>query len=367
MGALREEIVRLIASEGPLSVERYMGLCLGHPRHGYYITRDPLGAGGDFTTAPEISQIFGELIGLWAAQVWMMMGMPPRLALIELGPGRGTLMADALRAARVVPAFRAAVSVHLVETSPVLRESQRHALAAAGVPVGWHDRLDDVPGGPAILIANEFFDALPIRQYVRGERGWHERLVGLGEEGDLVFGLAASPEPALKALASPGAVLETCPAGIAVAGEIGRRLGRFGGAALIIDYGHARTAAGETLQAVGRHAFVDPLAEPGAVDLTAHVDFEALARSAVAVGASAHGPAGQGPFLLSLGAAERAAVLKRKADEAGRAAMDAALARLTGTGAGAMGELFKVIGLSHPALAELPGLPRWQIPSDMSA
>jgi NADH dehydrogenase [ubiquinone] 1 alpha subcomplex assembly factor 7 len=180
---LGREIRELIAAEGPITLERYMALALGHPRHGYYMTRDPLGAAGDFTTAPEISQMFGELLGLWAAETWSIMGRPSRLRLVELGPGRGTLMSDALRAARIVPGFCEAASVHLVETSPVLRDAQARTLERAGADLFWHASLAEVPAGPAIVIANEFFDALPIRQLVRTETGWHERMVGLGPDG----------------------------------------------------------------------------------------------------------------------------------------------------------------------------------------
>ncbi|HEX2727344.1 MAG TPA: SAM-dependent methyltransferase, partial [Beijerinckiaceae bacterium] len=199
MSALLDELRQVIAVEGPIPLDRYMGLCLGHPVHGYYVTRDPFGAHGDFTTAPEISQMFGELVGLWAAEVWRLMGSPRQMRLVELGPGRGTLMADLLRAARIVPGFAQAVSVHLVETSPVLRARQQDTLAASGVPVAWHDRFADVPEGPAVVIANEFFDALPISQFVRTGRGWHERLVGLDADGQLAFGLASEPRAELPA------------------------------------------------------------------------------------------------------------------------------------------------------------------------
>ena len=186
MTELAREIADLIRAEGPLPLARYMALALGHPRLGYYVTRDPLGRAGDFTTAPEVSQMFGELIGLWCADAWSRMGQPAEVRLVELGPGRGTLMADALRALKVVPALRAGLAVHLVETSPALRERQRAALTGSGVPVAWHERLDEVPAGPILLIANEFLDALPITQLVRTPQGWHERQVGLeGEQARL--------------------------------------------------------------------------------------------------------------------------------------------------------------------------------------
>jgi SAM-dependent MidA family methyltransferase len=190
---LETEIHRIVESDGPVPVGQYMALCLGHPTHGYYQTRDPFGAAGDFVTAPEISQMFGELIGLWAAAVWGQMGAPPSLRLVELGPGRGTLMADALRAIKVVPGFRAALRLHLVETSPVLRDCQSRILAGHDVPLVWHRELADVPDGPLIVVANEFIDALPVEQAVRAADGWHQRMVGTGADGRLAFALHPDP------------------------------------------------------------------------------------------------------------------------------------------------------------------------------
>ena len=356
MTALKRELKNLIATEGPLTVARYMALCLGHPRHGYYTTRDPFGAGGDFTTAPEISQMFGELIGLWAVETWRALGAPDRLRLIELGPGRGTLMADLLRAARVAPAFLAAVDVHLVETSPVLRARQQSILRAAPVPVAWHERASDAPEGPAVVIANEFFDALPVRQFVKTGQGWRERLVGLDDRGELAFGLAPEPEPRLKKTAAPqGAVLEWAEAAMAVAETLAHRVATQGGAALVVDYGDSGPAFGDTLQAVRRHAFADPLAEPGEADLTVHVDFDQLGRAARAGGARPFGPMAQGDFLRALGIEARAAALKARATPDQSAGIDAALQRLAGDGAGDMGALFKVFAFAHPDLAMLPG------------
>ncbi|WP_394073709.1 class I SAM-dependent methyltransferase [Xanthobacter albus] len=351
---LAEEIRALIAAEGPMPVSRYMALCLGHPRHGYYITRDPLGADGDFTTAPEISQMFGELLGLWAVAAWRQVGAPAPFLLAELGPGRGTLMADALRAARIAPDFAAAARVHLVETSPVLRQAQRRALA--GIEVSWHDRIEELPPGPAIVLANEFFDALPIDQYVRVGRGWHERRVGLDARGRLAFGLDPAPSAIAAAFAPrgpapEGAVLERMESGPALA--LARRLAHEGGAALVVDYGHAG-GFGDTLQALARHAFADPLAEPGEADLTAHVDFAALARMAQSQGARAFGPLPQGEFLLRLGLAQRAERLMAEAGPAGEDAIATAALRLAGTEEGQMGALFKVLALAAPGLGAPP-------------
>ena len=358
---LAEEIRLLIAAEGPMPVSRYMALCLGHPRHGYYITRDPLGARGDFTTAPEISQMFGELIGLWAVAAWQQMGMPDPVRVVELGPGRGTLMADALRAARLVPAFGAAARVHLVETSPVLRQAQARTLAVhedrVSDRVSWHVRIEDVPAGPAIVLANEFFDALPVDQYVWTVTGWHERRVGLGPDGRLSFGLDPAPSRAALALAAhlpppaPGAVLEVMESGPARA--LSARLAAEGGIALAIDYGHAG-GHGDTLQALKAHRFTDPLADPGAADLTAHVDFARLALLGREAGLTAFGPLEQGDFLARLGLAARAERLMRDAAPEAADAIATAARRLAGTGDGEMGRLFKVLALAHPQLGPPP-------------
>ena len=356
MTPLGREIRELIAAEGTITLERFMALALGHPRHGYYMTRDPFGAAGDFTTAPEISQMFGELIGLWAAETWSIMGRPARLHLIELGPGRGTLMADALRAGRILRGFLDAVHVHLVETSPVLREVQASTLAGMGAEPSWHASLAEVPPGPAVMVANEFFDALPIRQLVRSEAGWHERMVGLGPEDTLAFGLAPEPDRSIGRPGRPGDIIEINEPGLAIAGELSARLAAGGGAALVIDYRHLRSAPGDTLQALRAHTYADPLAAPGEADLTAHVDFAALAGAAVRAGAAIHGPASQGDFLRALGIETRAERLKRGASPEQAQALDAALRRLTGSGPGEMGELFKVVAFSDPRIPALPGL-----------
>ena len=358
MSALGDEIRALIGQEGPISLERYMTLALTHPTHGYYMKRDPFGAEGDFTTAPEISQMFGELIGLWAAELWAAMGSPNPLRLIEFGPGRGTLMSDALRAARVAPEFRAALDVRLIETSPTLAAIQHDTLLTAGAPVSWAAQLEEVPDGPAIMIANEFLDALPIRQYMRGSRGWCERLVGLDGAGDLTFGLAAEPERFIKASAQEGDVLEVSAIGHRLMFALGARLARQGGAALFVDYGHTATGFGDTLQALRAHQSVDPLIEPGEADVTAHVDFAAMARSARAAGAAVYGPIDQGDFLKILGLDQRAQALASRAGAAQAADIEAARVRLTGKGVGEMGALFKVMAVAHRQLPIPPGFHR---------
>ena len=358
-GTLSDRLRRRIALAGPIAVSAYMAEALGDPEHGYYMTRDPLGTAGDFTTAPEISQMFGELIGLWCAEVWRQAGGPKTVRLIELGPGRGTLMADLLRAARMAPDFADALSVHLVETSPVLTARQRTTLDRRQVQ--WHDRLDDVPDGPALIVANEFFDALPIHQLQRDASGWRERMVGLDENGaGFRFGLApvASPLEALipesvRRVARPGDLFELCPAGIGIARAIGRRIADQGGAALLIDYGHAESATGDTLQAVRAHRYCDPLDDPGSADLTAHVDFAILARAASEAGATAHGPVTQGEFLSRLGIGARAETLLRRATPAQAEDIRAACRRLIGPEE--MGTLFKALALTSASAPPPPG------------
>ncbi len=351
MTPLGDEILSIIRQEGPLPVARYMELALGHPRYGYYTTRDPLGRAGDFTTSPEISQMFGELIGLWLAQVWSDIGAPPRAILAEAGPGRGTLLADALRAARALPAFRDAIEVHLIEISPVLREAQARTLAAAGVSPRWHDGLDGLPtDAPLLLVANEFLDALPIRQYQHSGGRWHERLVGEAG-GRLAFGLAAEPEPAIGVSAAEGAILEVSPGSIALMRQVAGRIRDQGGAALVIDYGHAASGFGDTLQAMRGHDFVDPLAKPGAADITAHVDFAAMSAAASIPGVRVHGPVTQGDFLRVLGIDRRTERLIAGKDEARAAGIAAERDRLTDMTPRGMGALFKVLAVTVDGLS----------------
>ena len=356
---LQSEIKRLIKSSGPMPVWRYMELCLMHPQHGYYVSRDPLGREGDFTTAPEVSQMFGELLGLWAASVWKAMGSPSLLRLIELGPGRGTMMADALRALRVLPPLYQALSVHLIEINPVLREKQKATLSSVR-NLAWHQSIDEVPDGPSVIFANEYFDVLPIHQVVKRETGWHERVVEFDEDGKLVFGTAADPTPRFEVLLPPwvraapiGAVFEWRPDAEIM--KIASRVRDQDGAALIIDYGHLRSDAGDTFQAIARHSFTDPLRAPGQADVTAHVDFQALARAAEDIGARVHGPVTQGEFLKRLGIETRAVTLMAKAGHEVSEDISGALKRLTDSGRGGMGSMFKVLAISEPQLTSLAG------------
>ena len=351
MTAVAELLKRQIRESGPVSVAEFMRLALSHPEHGYYVTRDPLGAKGDFTTAPEISQMFGELIGLCLAQAWIDQGSPSPFRLVELGPGRGTLMADVLRATSQVPGFAEATDVHLVEASPVLRALQAEAIDRE---VTHHDTLDSVPDGPLFLIANEFFDALPVRQFVREGDGWRERVVGL--EGDaLAFGLTAGmPRAVAEALfegTRDGDLVETSPLAQVIAGEIGARIAESCGAALIIDYGDWRSL-GDTLQALRDHERVDPLTAPGEADLTCHVDFEALARAARPARTSKLTT--QGVFLERLGITARATALAEKLSGEALESHIAAHRRLTHPDE--MGTLFKVLGLFPETASPPPGL-----------
>lgn len=357
MTPLLRHLARRIEAEGPLSVADYMAEALGHPAHGYYMSRAPFGKEGDFITAPEISQMFGELLGLWCVEAWRAMGAPGRILLVELGPGRGTLMADALRAAKLAPDFLAAAEVHLVETSARLREVQAQALKDYS-PV-WHDRLTALPEGPVLILANELFDALPIRQIERCPDGWRERRVTLSSDGQSLAWTLAPSSPATEALipeqlreAPLDSVFEFCPVGLNLAEEIGRRM-TGGGAALIIDYGSAAPSLKPTLQAVKDHQFHDVLAAPGEADITAHVIFDPLAEAARAAGAQVLGLTPQGDFLKALGVELRAQQLLVGASKAQSAQIESAVARLTG--ADQMGDLFKVLGLSGPKSLPLAG------------
>jgi SAM-dependent MidA family methyltransferase len=325
-----------IRETGPMTVADYMALCLGHPQHGYYTTRDPLGAAGDFTTAPEISQMFGEMIGLWLAQVWIDAGRPAPFRLVELGPGRGTCMADALRAARAVPGFVEAADLWLVETSPALRAAQAKRLPDARRSAQWADRLEAVPEGPTLLIANEFLDALPVRQFIASASGWREKRIGLGA-GGLAWGL--SPPLPGGCDAPEAAWREESALADAIARQVATRINAEGGAALFVDYGYraADRPPGFTLQALRHHAPADPLERPGEADLTWLIDFDRLAENLAPLTAAC---APQGAFLARLGIGQRAAQLAAARPGEADAIADA-LERLTG--AGQMGTLFKAL------------------------
>lgn len=359
VAALRDEIRR----DGPMSVARFMAAALYDPQFGYYTTRDPLGTAGDFTTAPEISQMFGEMLGAWLAVTWQQMGSPAPVRLVELGPGRGTLMNDVLRATRAVPGFHHAVDLHLVEISAPLRAAQTATLLNSDIIGTWHEDFATVPPGPLLVVANEFFDALPIHQYERTLDGWRERLVAIDAQTDTGFCITLSDVPPLRephaALhdAPVGTIWEESPAALAAAHAVGERVTNNGGAGLIIDYGYADQRGGDSLQALRAHRRHDPLADPGHADITAHVNFGALRQGAEAVGATVYGPVDQGRFLLGLGLEARAerlratALARNRPDQA--AAVATAFKRLIAPTE--MGSLFKVLALTGPNQPAPPG------------
>ncbi|MDE2445234.1 MAG: SAM-dependent methyltransferase [Alphaproteobacteria bacterium] len=335
MTKLAAVVADIIAAEGPMPLDRYMALCLGHPTLGYYMTRDPFGAAGDFTTSPEISQVFGELVGVWLINSWMALDSPSPFALVELGPGRGTLMADVLRVAKSLPAFASALQVHLVETSPVLRQVQHEKLGK----VTWHDHVGSLPELPCLIVANEFFDALPIKQFENRGSRWFERHVGVGE-GQLKMGLVAVPPRE-----GGEGVYEVSPVSLAVAEDLGAHIAKHGGAALVIDYGHLASAAGDTLQAMKAHEFVSVLDHAGEADVTAHVDFEALARAFRSGSVDLLPMLTQGQFLNAMGLEMRVQKLSAKLQGAARQDFVIGAERLAAPDK--MGSLFKVMAIAQ--------------------
>lgn len=352
---LAERLKQRIAREGPISVDAYMQACLADAKAGYYTTRQPIGKDGDFVTAPEVSQIFGELISLWVAAVWQSMGAPKPIIIAELGPGRGTLMADALRAWRSVPGLLDSAVVALVEMSPALSDVQRDTLRASPVPLRWVDRLEALPDGPLIVFANELLDALPIRQLVRRDGAWHERCVGLDAGGHFIFVDGDSVEHDDDA--PDGAIFEIRPGVAPLISTLAARAVRAPVAALFVDYGHDTPGLGDTLQAVRSHDYADPLAAPGEADLTAHVDFAALKQAAEVSGLATYGPVPQGGFLLGLGLEARRDRLLQGATPAQAEAILTGAARLVDPRQ--MGLLFKVLAVTSVGLA--PPLPFGEI------
>ncbi len=351
MTSLRDLMIRRIRIAGPMTVAAFMTEAMHHPEYGYYARGTPFGRAGDFITAPDVSQMFGELVGLWLAEAWRQSGSPASAVLVDLGPGRGTLMTDLLRSARGMPGFPAAMALHLVEASPALRAMQQERFT--GLDAAWHASIETVPEGPLFLIANEFFDALPIHQLQRTSKGWRERMVGekdgalswvLGPGTPAVAGLlkdsgaSSGASSGTSNEAACGALVELCPAAFGVAAWIAERIARCGGAALLVDYGGEGNGGVGTFQAVRQHRHEDVFAAPGTADLTAHVDFAAL-RRAIRPHAAMHGPVSQGLFLEKLGIAKRAEILMRRANFRQTREIETALQRLTG--AAEMGELFK--------------------------
>jgi NADH dehydrogenase [ubiquinone] 1 alpha subcomplex assembly factor 7 len=392
---LAQKLAARITASGPISLHDYMEACLYDPEHGYYKNKDPLGRHGDFITAPEISQVFGEIVGLWAGETWRLIGEPDEVRLIELGPGRGTLMGDALRALRVLPRFLKSVTVHLIETSESLRAVQRDALSGTPCPVFWHSETGEVPHGAAIVIANEFFDCLPVQQYVFAEatQCWHERMVNF-EAGSFTFGLSTdglesplilsfSPRGegtvrpgtaselrrgACNSAPSPlgeragvrgdwggiedGAILEIRPRTAAMLEAFAARAAEAPFAALIVDYGYSRPSFGDTLQAVSRHRYTGLFERPGEADLTAHVDFSDLINQAQALGLHTSGPMPMGEWLLRLGLEARAGQLLSRASEEQAREILGRISRLIDPKQ--MGALFKAVILTSGGFGPLP-------------
>ncbi|MCX7281509.1 MAG: SAM-dependent methyltransferase [Alphaproteobacteria bacterium] len=356
--SLKARIAALVEAQGPMSVAQFMTIALLDPKDGYYPNREAIGAAGDFITAPEVSQMFGEMIGLWLVQVWADQGCPKNPRLVELGPGRGTLMADILRTAAVAPEFLADLDVVMIEASPVMQAQQADKLRGLGADLSWQAQFDDHLGDrPLFLVANEFFDALPVRQYVKTDRGWCERMV-TALDGALQFALAPVPAPktsvpAGREAAPDGGVFETSHASTALAEEISCIIATKGGAGLILDYGYGEAAGfSETLQAVSGHRFAEVLYDPGQGDISAHVDFAALAAAGKRGGTSVFGPTTQGMFLANIGITERAEQLMKANPESSRDLLTA-IERLIGNDQ--MGQLFKVLAFAPSSITDMPG------------
>ena len=342
-----------IETDGPLTLADYMVQALGHAEYGYYRKRDPLGTNGDFITSPEISQMFGELIGIWSAICWQQLGSPSKINLVELGPGRGTLLADALKAAKGVPGYFDAIAPHLIESSPILVERQRHNLSPYGKACLWHKAFEEVPDGPFVLIANEFLDALPMRQFVNDGGEWCERLIDLDKNGTSLCWTTSTCHPPSEFLVpsalcecEEGMIWEISPATQQIITSVSSAISERRGSALFIDYGYVEQTGGDTFQAVRNHNYVDPLQAPGDADLTTHVDFGAIKRVAEENGVRVSGPVTQGDFLRGLGIERRAERLMAEASARQQSHILTGLKRLTGENE--MGALFKVLALSHP-------------------
>ncbi len=366
---LKARLIAQIASNGPMSVAAYMAEALYDPRSGYYATKDPIGAGADYITAPEISPMFGELVGLWCVDEWMRMGGPARFRLIELGPGRGTLMADVIRAARVRPAFIDSLAITLVEISPALQGVQAQTVGGTSIPVEWLSQAPADGVEPCIVLANEFLDCLPVRQFVRLDGAWRERCVGIdpNDPNALAFVFAAAPLAERDVALIPqalrgqgdGTVVEAAPGLTGLVERLGQRLNRHGGRALIVDYGPAGPEPGDTLQALQAHAKVAPLDRPGEADLTARVSFAAVAQAGAAAGLTVHGPVAQGVWLRRLGLEARAAALLA-AHPSAKTKLASQVLRLSDETE--MGALFKVMCLSAPGLGAPAGFEEDQTP-----
>ncbi len=357
MNRLGEKIAALIGAAGPISVADYMAICLFDPEHGYYTTREPFGAAGDFVTAPEVSQMFGELVAVWLVEAWSAVGAPLPLTIAEIGPGRGTLMKDMVRTLRrIAPRLAAGADFALVEASPRLAAVQRDTLSASGPAFAWHATPDTLPDQPLLIVGNEIFDALPFRQFVRHDGKWLERAIGLDADGSFRFGigtasLAAEALPATARNAPDGSIFEIAPAREALVSAFAQRIAARGGAGIFFDYGHLEPGLGDTFQAVRKHRSEGVFDNPGEADLTSHVDFSALAAVATSHGLAAR-RATQAVFLLGMGLLERAGRLGQAGDSAVHEKITADVDRLAGPDQ--MGELFKVLALLPPGISVPP-------------
>ncbi len=354
---LKQRIIRQIEATGPISVADYMAMCLFDRDAGYYTTREPFGKDGDFITAPEVSQMFGELVGVWCANAWQALGSPNSFVLCEIGPGRGTLMKDLIRTvAKIAPGFIAAAKIHMVEISDRLTRIQRKTLTKHGGEITWKKHFKDVASGPLILIANELFDAIPSRQYVKINGRFVERVLALDTKQNFIFAAGSgSIDEALlppgNNIAPEGSIFEVGPARNALMQEIAARVHHDRGAALLFDYGHLQQGFGDTLQALSHHNSVDVLHIPGAADLTTHVDFHSLALAARTEGCKTSAMT-QGEFLLAMGLLDRAGALgtDKSAEVQDQIHLD--VDRLAGPDQ--MGTLFKALCVSDPATHVFP-------------
>ena len=353
MSTLLDTLIRRIKISGPITVADFMSDCLMHPKYGYYQREKVFGTDGDFTTSPEISQMFGEMVGLWLIDRWQAIGSPPEFNLVECGPGRGTLMADILHAAAKQADFIKAASVVFVEKSKQLKSEQKKRVAGAL----WIEDISALPEGPTLLVANEFFDALPIHQFQKNDGLWLERTIGI-KDGKLCWSLGA-PSAALSIMpkslnaSENGSIVELCPAAMSTAGTIAAHIAKFSGAALIIDYGYDKSAAGDTFQAMKDHHYTDPLNNIGTSDLTSHVNFDMIGQAAQQMGVTTHGPVAQGTFLMSIGMWERAMHLSQDVDTKEKEHILSCLVRLTSPDQ--MGELFRVLALTSIEQTKVAG------------
>lgn len=357
---LELKIRDLVNVNGPISVADYFALCLADPEHGYYKTKEPFGHEGDFITAPEISQLFGEMLGIYLVQSWQKHMPKGPIRLVEIGPGRGTLMADALRViSQAQKTYLNQLTIHMVETSPRLREKQADTLSVYKDKITWHDTFEDVPDGFTLLVANELFDAIPIRQFVKTDKGFRERMVTIDADDQLNFtvgvaGIDPDLLPENHKIQPMGTIYELAPARANVMASIANRLSEQGGSALVIDYGFNAAGFGDTLQAIRKHDYDHPLANPGVADLTSHVDFETLMHISHAAGSHIHGVMHQGDFLVGLGLLQRAGALGHNKDHTTQQEIRSAVERLAGEGQGNMGELFKVLAISGAPIQLAP-------------